>query len=55
MSKSDFFFCYDFGLQKKIKENGIPYITTAISNNGRRFWLFERTDTVNILIKEYQL
>ncbi|MDC2866531.1 hypothetical protein [Bacillus sp. BP-3] len=48
-----FNFCYDFALNNKLKNNGIPFITTAVSNDQKRFWLFWRTDEVNLIIKQY--
>lgn len=35
-SKNMLFFCYDFGLKNKLKENGIKFITTAISNDQKK-------------------
>ncbi|WP_394137457.1 hypothetical protein [Cytobacillus oceanisediminis] len=53
MTKEDLFFCYDFSLKNKMKAKGIKYITTAISNDQRRFWLFFRTESVNQTIQEH--
>lgn len=54
MDKSKYFFCYDFGLQEMFKHEGVEYITTAISNAGRRFWLYERTPRIEKIIKSYR-
>lgn len=53
MQKSDLFFCYDFSLRNKFSEKGIRYVTTAISNNQKRFWLYIRTPEINEIIKEH--
>lgn len=53
LSKNMLFFCYDFALQRKLKEHGVRFITTAISNNQKRFWLYFRTDEVNKIINDY--
>jgi hypothetical protein len=47
------FFCYDFALKNRLKENNIPFITTAISNDQRRFWLYFRDEKVNQIINNY--
>ncbi|CEG31422.1 hypothetical protein [Peribacillus simplex] len=52
-SKDMLFFCYDFLLQKKLKESNIKFITTAISNDQKRFWLYFRTEDVNAVIKQH--
>lgn len=52
-SKNILFFCYDIALQRKLKEHGVRFITTAITNDGRRFWLYFRTDEVIQIMKEY--
>ncbi len=53
MTKEDLFFCYDFSLKNKMRDKGIKYITTAISNDQRRFWLYFRTEQVTQTIKEH--
>lgn len=52
-SKDMLFFCYDFLLQKRLKARNIKFITTAISNDQKRFWLYFRTDEVNTVIKQH--
>lgn len=52
-SKNMLFFCYDFALKNKLKQKGIKFITTAISNDQRRFWLYFRTEEVNKIINDY--
>lgn len=52
-SKKMLFFCYDFALKNKLKENNIKFITTAISNDQRRFWLYFRTDELNKIVNNY--
>jgi hypothetical protein len=53
LSKKDLFFCYDLGLKNIMRKNNIEYITTALTNNNKRFWLYFRTNEVNELIKQY--
>lgn len=52
-TKKDLFFCYDFGLKSILKENNVPYITTALSKNNKRFWLYFRDEKINKIIKQY--
>lgn len=51
MTKSDLFFCYDLSLQRKLKERGIKFICTAITNDEKRFWLYFRTEEVKRVLK----
>lgn len=53
MTKSDLFFCYDVALHRRLQEKGIKYITSAISNYNRRFWLYFRTEEVEKEIELY--
>ncbi len=53
LSKNMLFFCYDFALKDRLKSHGIKFITTAISNDQKRFWLYFRTDEVNKIINDY--
>ncbi|EMI09231.1 hypothetical protein [Anoxybacillus gonensis] len=50
--KKEYFFCYDLALKRKIDTYGIRYITTAISNKGHRFWLYEKTKELQKIIEE---
>lgn len=50
--KSLLFFCYDRALHIELKEQNISYITTAISNSNKRFWLYWRDDKVNQILKQ---
>lgn len=52
-TKKDLFFCYDLGLKNILKENDVPYITTALTNSNKRFWLYFRNEKVNEIIKQY--
>ncbi|WP_342045146.1 hypothetical protein [Bacillus sp. OTU530] len=53
LNKNMLFFCYDLALKNKLKANNISFICTAISNDGRRFWQYFRTDEVNEIIKQH--
>lgn len=52
-NKNMLFFCYDLALKNKLRSNDIKFITTAISNDGKRFWLYWRTDDVNEIIGQH--
>ena len=52
MNKSKYFFCYDLALKRKIDTYGIRYITTAISNKGHRFWLYEKNEMLEKILNE---
>ncbi|MEC1155630.1 hypothetical protein [Cytobacillus horneckiae] len=52
-TKKDLFFCYDALLHRKIADKNIEFVTSAISNSNRRFWLYIRTPLVNQIIDEY--
>lgn len=53
ISKSDLVWIYDFGLKNRIKNEGINYLCTAVSNDQKRFWLFGRSPEVEQVIREY--
>ncbi len=53
LTKDKLFFCYDFSLQRKLKQKGIRFVCTAISNDQRRFWLYFRTPAVNEVVKQH--
>lgn len=54
MNKSDFFYCYDFNMQKHLSNNAHEYITHARSiRNGREFWLFLKSDSLQQSIDEF--
>ncbi|MBS4191211.1 hypothetical protein KHA94_13565 [Bacillus sp. FJAT-49705] len=53
LTKDHLFFCYDFSLQRKLKANGVRFVTTAISNDQKRFWLYFRTEQVNEVIQQH--
>ncbi|MEH7346005.1 hypothetical protein V7122_19365 [Bacillus sp. JJ1532] len=53
LNKNMLFFCYDFSLKNKLKANGIKFITTAVSNDNKRFWLYFRTEQVNSVIQQH--
>ncbi|MFC4183364.1 hypothetical protein [Saccharococcus thermophilus] len=52
MNKLKYFFCYDLALKRKIDTYGIRYITTAISNKGHRFWLYEKTEELQQILNK---
>ncbi|MFK9119117.1 hypothetical protein ACJEBK_19855 [Peribacillus frigoritolerans] len=52
-SKDMLFFCYDLALQRKLKQKNIKFITTAITNDSRRFYLYWRDERVNAVIKQH--
>lgn len=50
------FFCYDSSLHKYLhKVNNQQYICAALhEKTGNKFWLYERTTTIDNLIKQFQ-
>jgi hypothetical protein len=52
MLKHKYFFCYDVEKHLKIKEQGIRYICSAISNSGKRFWLYEQDEGLHKIINQ---
>lgn len=52
-NKNMLFFCYDLALHRTLKDKGITFITSAISNKNQRFWLYWRTPEVNQTIDSY--
>jgi hypothetical protein len=51
MDKSQLFFCYDVQLHRTLQGMNIEYLTSAISNSNRRFWLYFRSPEVEKLLK----
>lgn len=52
--KNDFFFCYDFNMQKYLSNNNHEYVTHARSiKSGREFWLFLKSDSLQQSIDEF--
>jgi hypothetical protein len=49
------FFCYDPSLHKFLhNKNNVSYLCAALhEKTQRKFWLYERTDIVNELVKQY--
>ena len=55
MKRSDFFFCYDYGLAKYILSQDIECVTTAINpRSNLKFTLFVQSEQLNKAIKEYK-
>jgi hypothetical protein len=52
-NKNMLFFCYDLALKNRLKGQGIKFITTAITNDNKRFWLFWKTDEVTRIIEQH--
>ncbi|MEC1715927.1 hypothetical protein [Schinkia azotoformans] len=53
--KNNYFFCYDFNMQKYLSNNH-EYITHARSiKSGREFWLFLKSDSLQKSIDEFIL
>lgn len=51
VSKKDLLFVYDRILHDKLKEDGIKFLVTAISNDHRRFWLYSRLEAESVLLQ----
>ena len=51
-----YFYCYSYPLKDFFICNGLNYITAAINQStGKRYWLFEGTEKLNILLNEWRL
>jgi hypothetical protein len=53
---SKYFFCYDSSLHKYLNRvNKQQYVCAAIhETTSRKFWLYERTNTIDQLITQYK-
>lgn len=51
----DFFFVYDFEMKNYLSERGHKFVTHARSiKNGREFWLFVRSEKLQVSIDEFK-
>ncbi|AQQ64328.1 MULTISPECIES: hypothetical protein [Bacillus] len=57
MDMNKYFFCYSTNLQEFLRyEKYIRYICTARHmTSNKQFWLFERTEELNIALAEYRV
>jgi hypothetical protein len=54
MENIDFFFVYDYNMQKYLSKKGHKFITHARSiKTGREFWLFIRSNELQKSIDEF--
>jgi hypothetical protein len=53
VTRKDFLFVYDIELHRLMKSKGIEFITSAISNQDRKFWLYFRSPEVIETLEEY--
>jgi hypothetical protein len=55
MKNKRYFFCYSYPLKSFFEENDLDVITVAQNQStGKRYWLFEGTDELNRLLKEWR-
>ena len=53
--KRDYFFCYNYRVKDYLMQNGLKFIVHAITTtNSKPFWLFEASDELDRLLKEYK-
>lgn len=52
MKQPKYFFCYFINLHRKLREAGAPLICEALSTRNKRFWLYERDETVHRILSE---
>lgn len=55
MNMDKYFFCYSTNLHEFLRyEKGVKFICTALHDKtGKRFWLFERNETLLRTLDEY--
>ena len=45
---------YDINMRRHLNENGCRYILCGLNPNSKdTFWVFERTDKLNVLVKQW--
>lgn len=55
LNSRDFFYCYDHNLSRYLTNNGIRYITKAISSKSyRTYYMFLITEELNAAIQQYR-
>lgn len=53
LKKNDLFFCYDVVLHRELQDKGFEYLTSAISNSNRRFWLYYKSPDVKQIVDQH--
>ncbi|MGG3925661.1 hypothetical protein ABET51_06640 [Metabacillus fastidiosus] len=46
------FFCYDVRLHLKLQELGFEFATCSLSLDGKKYWLYERTEELHKAITQ---
>ena len=50
-----YFYCYSYPLKEFFVKHGLLYISVAINQStNKRYWLFEGTEKLNILLNEWR-
>lgn len=52
MNQSKYFFCYSINLHRKLRAAGASSICEALSTRNKRFWLYEKDETVQRVLNE---
>jgi hypothetical protein len=53
-NNNEFFYCYSPNLYKFLRNKGVKYICTGLSENTmRQFWQYRRDDNFNVLLTKY--
>lgn len=50
MTQSKYFFCYSVNLHRKLRKAGALLICEALSTRNKRFWLYEKDETVERIL-----
>lgn len=52
---ADYFYCYNARLRRFLHENGLKWINKGVHFKTQMpFWIFERSDKLDFLMKEYK-
>ncbi|APH35464.1 hypothetical protein BHE96_07725 [Bacillus subtilis] len=52
MKQSKYFYCYSVNLHRKLRAAGASSICEALSTRNKRFWLYEKDETVQRILNE---
>lgn len=54
LSGKDFFFCYNYKLNKHLQTKGFKYITHAINiDTNKKYFMYHKTNQLSAAINEY--
>lgn len=53
--KMRYYYCYSYPQKEFLINSGLRYITAAINQStGKRYWLFEGTEKLNMLLQKWR-